>query len=218
MIRTKHKYRNRIAILFSSILLGMGILSGPMATRLQMQSHWAPATTHVDIVYLVCGARAQQRRLQALDAWLTQAAIPSTSIWIGNDTQNSFWSRAHQRNLTRAEWAYKYTQKHFPDYQTTIVPGSFSNTDSEMIALAHALQETDAKNIALVTCGFHARRTLQRFSKHAPESINAKVIPVMQHWENRAPWIVAAEWAKIIRDYLNLTHHPWLSRQKQPES
>lgn len=190
-----------------------------MATQLQMRSHWAQSASHVDVVYLVCGARAQQRRLQALDTWLAQATTPSTSIWIGNDTQNSLWSRAHQRNLTRAEWAYQHATEHFPDHHVSIVPGSFSNTDSEMIALAHALQqERHVKNIALVTCGFHARRTLQRFSKHAPVSVEAKIIPVLPHWENRAPWIIATEWAKILRDGLRLTQHPWLSRQKQPEA
>jgi len=211
------KWRNCIFSAVIGVVVIVMIVTGPVATTLQLRSHWAPPAHSVDVVYLVCGARAQGRRLQTLKAWLAPTQRPdsqTTRIWIGNDTQNSLWSRKHQRNLTRAEWATRFATNHFPEHEIKIVPGAFTNTDGEMHALAKALQNhADIQTIALVTCGFHARRTVQRFTKHADESVEIMIIPVIPHWENRAPWIVLAEWLKMIRDHFNLTHHPWVSRQ-----
>lgn len=214
MTPTRHKLRKYVCSIMLMLLVCLGILLGPAATSLQMRAHWTQETNTVEVVYLVCGARAQQRRLQALQTWLKEHQSPETQIWIGNDTQNSLWSRTHQRNLTRAEWAYEFTTKQLYEHTTKIVEGDFSNTDGEMMALGVALRQApEIQTIALVTCGFHARRTVKRFTTHAPDTINIKVIPVVPYWENRAPWIVAAEWLKMLRDFANLTHHPWLSRQ-----
>lgn len=216
MIRWSHKFRKYTCIIGLVLAIGIALLMGPAATSLQMRSRWADQKESVDVVYLVCGARAQQRRLQAMHVWLHVHEPSNVRIWIGNDTQNSFWSRDHQRNLTRAEWAELFARKHFEQHDISIVPGAFANTDAEMAALAKALEQApEIQTIAMVTCGFHARRALQRFTTHAPDSITAKIIPPVRHWENRAPWIVAAEWLKMMRDRVNLTHHRWLSRQPQ---
>ncbi len=210
-MRTLQRWRLRILF---GLLLALSIAVGPAAHLLQVRTQWAGAAADTDIVYLVCGARAQQRRLQALQSWFDQHQPDDVRIWIGNDTQNSLWSRQHQRNLTRAEWAYAFVSQHFYQHGIAIVPGSFSNTDGEMQALGDALRDDETVHtVALVTCAFHARRTLQRFKQHAPDGIHVQIIPVVPHWENRAPWIVAAEWLKLIRDQLRLTQHPWLSRQ-----
>ncbi len=209
----------QLQVLAAALLLLL-LLSGPAATRLQSRAHHADAREAWDAVYLVCGARAQQLRLEALTRWLDTSASRPARILIGNDTQNSLWSREHQRNLTRAEWAYHAMQNRFadePDVQVLIPPGNFSNTDGEMQALAHYLREhPDIQALALVTSPFHARRTLLRFSAYAPGHIHIAIVPGTPHWENRAPWIVAAEWLKILRDQINLSQHPWLSRQATP--
>ncbi len=211
--RTKNRY-HRIAVMLLPATLALLVLTGPAATQLQMRSHRATDTGTIDIVYLVCGARAQQRRLQAMEQWLQQHDTPPIGIWIGNDTQNSLWSRKHQRNLTRAEWAYEHATKIPGNHRVQIAPGSFTNTDGEMQALAKTLRNApNMQGIAIVTCGFHARRSLARLQQYTGASIQISVIPVLHHWENRAPWIVLAEWLKILRDTLDLAQHPWFSRQ-----
>lgn len=205
------------AIALSVTAIALAFIMGPAASMLQIPAEQAigPITESVDAVYLVCGARAQNRRINTLKYWLEQHGDAKQEIWIGNDTQNSLWSRKHQRNLTRAEWAHEYIRTFLPDSATCIlVPGAFSNTDGEMLALAQYLESRpDMKTICLVTSGFHARRTWKRFNQYAPAQVQALVIPVRGHWENRAPWIVVMEWAKMLRDKLQLTQHPWLSRQ-----
>jgi hypothetical protein len=150
-----------------------------------------------------------------LKEWIDLHGNAQQEIWIGNDTQNSLWSREHQKNLTRAEWAFEYISDFIPTNATCrIIPGSFTNTDGEMAALGQYLsQRPDVKVVCLVTSGFHARRAWKRFKTHAPEHAQALIIPVTHHWENRAPWIVLMEWAKLLRDSVHLTQHPWLSRQ-----
>ncbi|MFU8779897.1 MAG: ElyC/SanA/YdcF family protein [Kiritimatiellia bacterium] len=210
--------RNKIPVyvrVLAMLSFAVAVISGPMASRLQMRTQKPQHAQHMDAIYLVCGARAQARRLRTMHAWLkAQPQSDNIQIWIGNDTQNSLWSRKHQRNLTRAEWAYEYASTHFATHKIQILPGTFSNTDGEMLALArYVADRPEIRKVAFVTCGFHARRSLARFSKHASGNIAVSVIPVIPHWENRAPWIVTAEWLKILRDRLRLSQHPWLSRQ-----
>jgi hypothetical protein len=197
------------------VLFAGAMLSGPAATALQMRAHIPTVTDHIDAIYLVCGARAQSRRLETMHNWLLlQPDESAIEIWIGNDTQNSLWSRKHQRNLTRAQWAYEHATANSPGNKIMILPGSFSNTDGEMHTLArHMANQPDTKSVAFVTCGFHARRVLDRFTRHDTAATTIYIIAVKPHWENRAPWIVAAEWMKILRDRLNLSQHPWISRQ-----
>ena len=205
-----------LPVLIGSLCV-IGLLIGPAATSLQLRTQWTREDATIDAIYLVCGARAQSRRLHALHEWLHTNHPERMTIWIGNDTQNSLWSRRHERNLTRAELAHQYCLDHFPQHQATILPGAFTNTDGEMAALARMLINTpEMETIALVTCAFHARRSVRRLHAHLPFFRQLVIIPVTPHWENRAPWIVLAEWLKIVRDELHLSQHPWLSRQ--PES
>ena len=219
MIRTckQRALCRRIATGLSATVLLLLFLSGPVATSLQSKHRHAGKQQAWDAVYLVCGARAQHRRLRALDQWLDNNLHPPAYILIGNDTQNSLWSREHQRNLSRAEWAHHALLNRFaehPSPQVLITPGSFSNTDGEMQALGNYLQnQPEIQSIALVTSPFHAKRTLLRFAAYAPESIHVAIVPGAPHWANRAPWTVLAEYLKILRDKLNLSQHTWVSRQ-----
>jgi len=78
-------------------------LAGPGATWLQCRDRWLAAGEETDAVYLVAGERDQDRRVAAIEALPWQPAL----ILIGNDRQESIWSREEQRNLTVAEWAVK---------------------------------------------------------------------------------------------------------------
>lgn len=216
-----NRTRRRGRCLLLCAILGLGLtalLSGPAATQLQVPDQQLPAGQIPDAVYLVCGAKAQHRRLQALIQWLDDQPHPPQHILIGNDTQNSLWSSKHQRNLTRAEWAREALQayKHPSGmaFALSITPGSFSNTDGEMQALARYLRNNpDLRTLGLVTSRYHARRVYLRLAAHAPAYLQAYSIPGLPHWRNRAPWTVLAEWLKILRDTTNLSQHPWLSRQ-----
>ncbi len=197
------------------------LLSGPAANILHCRHRTAASSDPWDAVYLVCGARAQQRRLLALMQWMEDAPRPAPLILVGNDSHNSRWSRPHQRNLSRAEWAVDTlenwrSERDGPEGSTPairIVPGRFSNTDGEMQALATALHRTpDMQRIAIVTCRFHARRALRRLETHAPPGVIIATVPALPYWEDRAPWMVAAEYLKMLRDALGLTRVRWLTR------
>ncbi len=202
-------------------LLTLGLLSGPAAVFLQAHGRAAAPDGSWDAVYLVCGARAQHRRITAMTRWLDAQAVMPSLILVGNDPHRSFWSRAHQRNLTRTEWgiaaieAWRHTrlQAGRPVPEVRGVPGVFSNTDGEMRALAAALGATpDIRRIALVTCRFHVRRALWRFAARVPGGITAAAVPGTVHWEDHTPWIVATEYLKMLRDAAGFSQNPLLSR------
>jgi hypothetical protein len=241
-----HNRRRWCFAVAAGLPLMMVFLSGPAATWLQSRPSWADTETHVDAVYLVCGARAQARRITALNEWLERNSesqkskveiAPSDSsvsdfkirisnsprILIGNDPQKSLWCREHQTNHTRTGWAVEKlgsrwgstrenghladSESQISDLPITVVPGHFQNTDGEMIALGSYLKaHPEIQSIALVTSRFHVRRCLQRFHNHTDRALTVQIIPGVPWWENRAPWIVAGELLKMIRDSLHLSH------------
>ena len=213
------KLRRLVGITALAGLAILALLCGPAADRLQMRGRLADPTQPWDAVYLVCGARAQQRRLRALTAWVARAPL-STVILVGNDPQPSLWSREHQRNLTRTEWGvealevWKRAQYGEDAGKPVIhvVPGVFSNTDGEMQALADYLRGSPYQRVALVTSRFHARRVLERLEAHAPDNIEFAIVQGTPYWENRAPWIVAGEYLKRLRDRLGQSQTPLLTR------
>ncbi len=216
---TRRRLAGTTAIL---LLAALALLCGPAADRLQMRHRHSDPAQPWDAVYLVCGARAQQRRIRALTEWVAHMPTPPV-ILVGNDPENSFWSREHQRNLTRTEWGVEalteWTRTQYgPDADTPdirVVPGTFSNTDGEMLALSAFLRETPYHRVALVTCPFHARRAMERLEAYAPDHIEFAIIPGTPYWENRAPWIVAAEYLKRLRDALGHSNTPLLTRQAE---
>lgn len=199
------------------------VLCGPAATWLQSREAWAVPMRDWGAVYLVCGARAQDRRIQALLAWLPSynaADAPSPVILIGNDPQKSLWCHSHQTNHTRTAWAVEKLASTVT-LPLAVIPGSFHNTDGEMQALAAYLQQhTNITSVAMVTSRFHARRLLQRYHTHIGDHPPAGIVPGLPRWQNRAPWIVALEYLKLLRDRLGLTHlisRPAPSESPRPE-
>jgi hypothetical protein len=217
--RPRFLRHHRIATL--SILAALALLGGPAADALHARRRAADPAQSWDAVYLVCGARAQQRRIRALTRWMEQSPHPPPLILVGNDGQQSLWSSPHQRNLTRAEWGMIALQEwstHRDDQGTDaplvrLVPGTFSNTDGEMQALAAALRlAPELRRIAIVTCRFHTRRALRRLDAYAPPGLVIAMVPGTPYWEDRAPWIVAGEYIKLLRDALGYAQTPFLTR------
>ncbi len=214
------KSQKRGIVWGGGLMLVLLLLCGPVADGLRAPELTLRPGETVDAVYLVCGARAQPRRLQALrDALDARPELRTARLWVGNDAQKSFWSRLEQRNLNRAEWAVK----HLRQMQETdadappaimIVPGTFSGTDGEMEALAAFLaDQPEVASIALVTSPYHARRTVTRLRAHAPPDLTIRVVPVTPVWSDRQPLIVLGERIKMLRDAAGLSRTPGLSRR-----
>lgn len=210
-------------ILAVALLAAIALLCGPAADYLQMKDRQANPAQPWDAVYLVCGARAQPRRIHALTQWVAQTPAAPV-ILVGNDNQKSFWSQTFQRNLTRAEWSIEdlkqWRSAQYGPLATRpdicLVPGTFSNTDGEMQALARALHDTPSyQRIAIVTSRYHARRALRRLEAYAPPGRILSIIPGVPYRENRFPWIVVTEYLKLLRDTLGQSQTPLLSRRPQ---
>jgi len=222
------RYRRRL--IAAGLLLVMVI--GPAAGWLQSPRDCADAQMAWDAVYLVAGARAQDRRIGTLTNWVVEIPpVRRPVILIGSDPQISYWCSRHQTNHTRTAWAVEKLcdalrggeggglQQRAPedvvleaDARMIVVPGQFSGTDGEMEALSEFLAvHPEMTRIALVTSRFHSRRAMQRARCHAPSRVFA-VVPAPPHWEDRAPWIVAGEYAKLLRDALGLARAPGLAR------
>jgi hypothetical protein len=79
--------------------------------------------------------------------------------------------------------------------------------------LGHYLRSRPGiRMLGLVTSPFHARRAYPRARVHCPASVMLGVIPGARTWEDRAPWIVAFELFKMVRDAVGLSRSPGLSR------
>ena len=99
----------------------------------------------------------------------------------------------------------------------SIVPGEFSGTDGEMVALATYLEtRPEIRRLAIVTCPFHVRRASWRLQAHLGHRVDIHTIYVEETWRDRAPWVVLGELLKIGRDNLGLTHAPMMSRGTSP--
>ena len=121
------KHVRRFCISLIAFTAFLAVLCGPAATHLQSRDTWADPAEDWDAVYLVCGARAQDRRIRALCRWIQKQAdirsqkpetgeeikdlplptlhSPLPTILVGNDPQKSLWCRQHQTNHTRTGWA-----------------------------------------------------------------------------------------------------------------
>ncbi len=126
------KHVRRFCIALIAFAAFLAVLCGPAATHLQSRQTWADPADDWDAVYLVCGARAQDRRITALCRWIQRhteirsqkseigsqhpetspilsphptSHLPPPTILIGNDPQISLWCRKHQTNHTRSGWA-----------------------------------------------------------------------------------------------------------------
>ncbi len=215
-----------LAVIVLNVVAGIGLRRHD-AARSDALSDEPP-----DILYLVAGARAQQRRVAALAGYareLAQGRQPDDSIpevWIGNDFEITYWSKLHGRNLTRAEWAVLKLRDHLGDiadrHDLRIVPGRAWGTDGEMRALAAALRRREQfmdgvadrprTRLTLVTCPSHSRRAASRLRAHAPDTLAIHGVTTPDHWREWMPWVTFAEWAKIVRDAAGLSGAPLISR------
>jgi len=210
------KYKKSIA----AAALIMLVICLPAATWLQVHKQQASPGKRWDAVYLVCGASAQNRRIQMLEQWyaesLNSESHPAPLILIGTDLQKSLWCRIHQTNHTVTAWAIeKISAPELPTaaHPSVVIPGKFSTTDGEMIVLADWLKKhPEIKSIALVTSRYHARRALQRLQAHASPKLTIGIVPGAARWKNRSPLTVVLEYLKILRDKWGLSHAPIISR------
>jgi len=213
------KHARRFWISLTTLATALVLICGPGATWLQSRHEWADPVQKWDAAYLVCGARAQNRRVTALSRWLRTRqegnAPADIQVLVGNDPYKGLWCRRHQSNHTRTEWAlekladsFSTTAPSMSQAPPVVVPGEFLNTDGEMIALAkHLESHPEIQSIALCTSRFHSRRLLQRYRKHNGDHPSVGIIPGVRYWENRAPWIVLGEYLKLLRDRMGLTNH-----------
>lgn len=200
------------------------VLVWPVGTWLRREDLYVGNEIRPDAIYLVAGAKDQNRRIYAIMQWLeghTSLASgmkgasgirhPASSIriLIGNDTSEGRWSREEQRNPTMSEWAVRK----LAGWGTEIIPGQFSGTDGEMELLAGYLKgRLDIRSIALVTSPFHFRRAVRRLHVYLTQEVKVFVLPAEERWVDRAPWMVLAELAKMFRDRLGLSRSRLLSR------
>ncbi len=129
----------------AGMLLALLVLYGPVATWLQSRQSWINPKSHEDAIYLVCGARAQDRRITALTNWLESkskveaiaspiSAFSSPTLLIGNDPQKSLWCRKHQTNHTKTEWA---VEKLTTNCEQSTVDDSHLSPPQSTLPLSH---------------------------------------------------------------------------------
>ena len=213
----------KAAIKLTALLaIGSILLAGPAAGWLQMRELVITPGERVEALYLVCGARSQHRRLYEMLEYLSELpeenALPL--LLVGNDAVNSLWSRREQRNLTRAEWAVKHLRSALDNDEAAhpviiLVPGNFHGTDGEMEALAEFLARApEIQSVGLVTCPFHARRTVNRLRKYDQSATEIRLVPVESGRLDRNPLRVLGELLKMLRDAAGLSRAPGLSRRR----
>ncbi len=228
---SRNRRRLWFILLFALALLALNIIAG-----IGLRRHWATRSAALDndipdILYLVAGARAQERRVTALAGYarelarLTPPPLALPEIWIGNDFEIAYWSKSHGRNLTRAEWAVVKLVDRLEDdadrFDVHIVPGRAWGTDGEMAGLAEAvrrrLEALDDRGrspllVTLVTCPSHSRRVATRLRSYAPDTLSMKVLTSPDHLREWLPWVTFAEWSKIARDTAGMSSAPFISR------
>ena len=202
-----------VACLAVLILLG---LIGPGGTWIQARRFWADARFAPEALYLVAGEKDQDRRVDALLTYTVQPKegrhAPPLYL-VGNDDSTGPFSRQANRALSVAEWAQAKLETAVV-VPTEIVPGTFSGTDGEMAALAAYLDaKPEIKGVALVTSPYHIRRALCRLKAHLKRPVDVRAVRADPQWSDRAPWTVAAELAKLVRDSAGLSTAPFVSRK-----
>jgi len=195
------------------------VLTWPAATWLHARELRLREGDVPDAIYLVAGAKDQDRRIGAVTEYLESVPL-FPLILVGNDWETGCWCRDEQRNLTAAEWAVRKMKSGIRNQGSgvsggvLIVPGRFYGTDGEMQALAAYLQgRPGIRHIALVTAPFHSRRAVSRLREHLDRHAAVSVIDPAERWFDRAPWIVALELAKMLRDRLGWAQARFVSRE-----
>jgi hypothetical protein len=145
---------------------------------------------------------------------LGEAGVDTSEVAVitGGDRALGPHSREAHRRLSVGEWAAKKLRRRSVDAQ--ILSGDFLGTSAEMEALAAFLRQTPGvTNMILVSSPFHLRRSVLGMRRHAGGTLNIRVAAPPAIWRDYAPWVVAAEVAKIARDGAGLANAPWVSRK-----
>lgn len=209
--RAEYLNRRRVKWIVAAIAVTLVVLLAlPVATWLQCRSLWLQDGAFVDAVYLVAGAKAQDRRIAAITP-----SLDCGLVLIGNDTSTGDWLESERRHLTMTGWAErKLANKEELSCNTEIVTGEFLGTDGEMEALALYLSDrSEIRTIALATSRFHVRRAVRRLRTYIENDMQILVVPAEHHWSDRAPWIVAIELGKMVRDGVGLSRALFVSRE-----
>jgi len=202
----------------TGVIVLLVLLSGPVATWLQARELVVAPEEWDGPVYLVAGARAQERRVTAAVEFVCAMGNAVPVVLIGNDTSAGRWCSDEQRGLTMGEWAIRKTSVRLLERgrltDVTLLSRGFLGTHREMEILGRYLSTHPVpKRVALVTSPYHARRCVQRLAAHTDGSIEIRVVPVEPFPGDRAPWVVAIELGKMIRDGMGLSECPLFTRR-----
>jgi hypothetical protein len=221
MMRMRHK---RLVVAAAvAALVGTSVLIWPAATWLQGRELWANPAAEMDALYLVAGARDQNRRISSLVQFckareVSGSAIPP--ILLANDWEVRYeipdhFDGVHLVDLARVKIpALLGLVLDDETVELHAVPGTFYGTAGEMAALAeYTRTHPELKRLGLTTSPYHVRRTVLRLRAHAAGSVEIMVTPPRPGLRDRNPVLVLAELMKIVRDALGLSNAPLISRR-----
>jgi len=214
------------------IILFTWLIFVPAGTWLKARAFNPPASTMIDSVYLVAGARDMERRIEKVIDIIHNQKSNVRKVLIPDDRQAWKWSKKAGRNLSVTEWAKERIEDEMMKIygasvsqpELRIVTGSFAGTDTEMEVLADFLKSTsDIHSLVIVTSPYHARRAYYRLTahlahaRHTVNGIKLFVASPDERFSDRLPWITLSELVKIVRDWLGLSRLPFISRHKIKE-
>lgn len=203
-----------------ALAIVVAISSWPIPLWLQHRNRWLDDQQLPDALYLVAGARDQNRRLAAIAQWCDRtrrlrrprAPLP---LLIGNDSEPGPYSAADRATLSMAQWAVRKAQQELTHCVRPVrLDGSPRGTDGEMEILAdHLRRRPDLDHIGLATSAYHIRRTLWRLRHYASRhDLRLSALPIGRVTEDYTPWTALGELAKMGRDALGLSRHQLMSR------
>ncbi|MBL7078015.1 MAG: hypothetical protein ISS31_11160 [Kiritimatiellae bacterium] len=200
------KHLRTFALSAVALLAIAAFLSWPVAGWLEARECWAPGDARVDAVYILAG-NSDGARGRGVVAWL-QGGGKTERILLPHDSMKGPWSRRDQRNLTMGEWALRRLTEALAeaglDVPVEVVAADMGGTDAEVASVVRLVADrSDLGTVALATSRFHVRRTHQRAKKHFDDV--PVMIPGVEKWYDRAPWVVGIELLKMLRDRLGLT-------------
>ena len=95
---------SRFQLFSFSLFIFLLIICWPAATWLQSRKQWASPENQWDAIYLVCGARAQNNRIKALDLWMKQRSeVPPSLFELWRDGRSSSVALRAMEDRQKAE-------------------------------------------------------------------------------------------------------------------
>ena len=218
--------RTRRLLIAGAVLITVGtiILMWPAATWLQGRELWVDPAADTDALYLVAGARDQDRRISGLIQYCKSREMAGENLPViltGNDREVRYDVPELYQGRLLVDLAHVkipallgcvLENGSVPAIRT--VPGTFYGTDGEMAALARYLGDhPELRHLILTTSPYHVRRAVLRLQAHTPDNLRVSVIRLRPGWGDRNPVLVLSELVKIVRDSLGLSQAPLVSRR-----